>query len=156
MYRQCGGNTDLLRAYRKLFDSFIWSRRQMVDRAKVLASQAAVEFAGAGGPLIHALALEAGGLSDEARRVLRRCGASPGSVRPKWSGSPIPRRLASELTPRESEIAKYAAEGLSNRAIAQVLGLSERTVHHHCEAVLGKLGIKSRWQLSSAVPWALK
>lgn len=156
MSSQCSGNTNLLRAYSKLFDSFIWSRRQVVDRAKVLASQAAVEFAWAGRPLTHAFALEAGGLPDAARTVRRRCGASLGTVRTKWTGTAIPRRLASALTPRESEIAKHVAEGLSNRAIAHVLGLSERTVHHHCEAILGKLGIRSRWQVSSAIPWALK
>ena len=34
-------------------------------------------------------------------------------------------------------------------AIASVLGLSERTVQNHCEAIFIKLGIRSRWQISA-------
>ncbi|GEJ55333.1 helix-turn-helix transcriptional regulator [Anaeromyxobacter diazotrophicus] len=48
------------------------------------------------------------------------------------------------LTPRELEALQLLAEGLSNRAIALRLGVSERTAKFHVEAVLGKLGAESR------------
>ncbi|HEY5426954.1 MAG TPA: helix-turn-helix transcriptional regulator, partial [Candidatus Tumulicola sp.] len=67
------------------------------------------------------------------------------------NGAPIHKRLATLLTTREAEVAALAAQGSTNRAIAAALGLSERTVDHHCESIFGKLGIRSRWQLSAAL-----
>lgn len=54
-------------------------------------------------------------------------------------------RAPGGLTKRELEIAKLIAEGLSNRAISERLGISERTVQHHVASVLGQLGVRSRW-----------
>jgi DNA-binding NarL/FixJ family response regulator len=48
------------------------------------------------------------------------------------------------LTPREVEVLALLAEGLSNKAIAQRLGISERTAKFHVESILGKLGAESR------------
>lgn len=48
------------------------------------------------------------------------------------------------LTPREREILELVSVGLSNRAIADRLALSEHTVKSHVRAVLGKLGAESR------------
>jgi two-component system nitrate/nitrite response regulator NarL len=50
----------------------------------------------------------------------------------------------SELTPRESEILVLLAEGLSNKAIARNLGISDGTVKLHVKAILRKLGVHSR------------
>lgn len=55
------------------------------------------------------------------------------------------------LTPRETEIAKLASEGFTDREIAQQLGVSERTVNTHVTRVLKKLGIKSRNRIASAL-----
>jgi DNA-binding CsgD family transcriptional regulator len=52
------------------------------------------------------------------------------------------------LTTREREVAKLAAEGLSNREIAQHLGTSVRTVESHLAHVYGKLGVNGREKLS--------
>ena len=49
-----------------------------------------------------------------------------------------------ELTPRELEVLQHLAEGLSNKAIAQALQISEHTVKYHVNAILGKLGARSR------------
>jgi len=49
-----------------------------------------------------------------------------------------------KLTPRETEVLKLLAEGLSNRAIAFELGISEHTVKFHVNSILGKLGAQSR------------
>ena len=48
------------------------------------------------------------------------------------------------LTPREMEVLKLLAEGLSNKAIAFDLGISEHTVKFHVNSILGKLGAQSR------------
>ncbi|QCB98872.1 LuxR family transcriptional regulator [Arthrobacter sp. PAMC25564] len=57
----------------------------------------------------------------------------------------------SPLTPREREIARLVAEGLSNRSIAQTLVISPRTVDGHVENILGKLGFGSRAQIAAWV-----
>ena len=45
---------------------------------------------------------------------------------------------------RELEILRHVAKGLSNRAIAQSLGISERTVQAHMVNAFGKLGVRTR------------
>lgn len=55
----------------------------------------------------------------------------------------------SPLTPRENQIAGMVAEGLSNRAIAESLVLSPRTVDGHVERMLAKLDFASRTQIAS-------
>ncbi len=52
--------------------------------------------------------------------------------------------LAEDLTGREIEVLALVAEGLSNKAIAQRLSISEHTVKFHLNAVMGKLGVQSR------------
>jgi DNA-binding NarL/FixJ family response regulator len=61
----------------------------------------------------------------------------------------LPRALPSEapqeaLTPREREVLQLVSEGLANRRIAERLGIGERTVKFHVNAILGKLGVASR------------
>ena len=52
--------------------------------------------------------------------------------------------LVEELTPRETEVLQLLADGLTNKAIAQRLGISDHTVKFHVNAILGKLGAQSR------------
>jgi DNA-binding NarL/FixJ family response regulator len=50
------------------------------------------------------------------------------------------------LTPREREVLAGVARGLSNRAIAEELGITERTARTHVSNILAKLGLSSRTQ----------
>jgi DNA-binding CsgD family transcriptional regulator len=53
----------------------------------------------------------------------------------------------SELTPRELEVVKLIAEAHTNKQIAQILSLSEKTVESHRGNVLAKLGMRDRVEL---------
>lgn len=52
--------------------------------------------------------------------------------------------LVEPLTPRELEVLQLLSQGLSNRFIAQKLGISEHTAKFHVNAILGKLGVQGR------------
>ncbi|MGK9149272.1 LuxR C-terminal-related transcriptional regulator [Plantibacter flavus] len=58
---------------------------------------------------------------------------------------------ASALTDREWSVAELAASGARNRAIAQVLTISENTVKFHIANVLRKVGVASRVELAAAL-----
>lgn len=51
-----------------------------------------------------------------------------------------------ELTPRELEVLRLAAEGLANRDIAASLVLSEKTVKNHINNIFAKLRVNDRTQ----------
>jgi DNA-binding NarL/FixJ family response regulator len=52
--------------------------------------------------------------------------------------------LVEPLTPREAEVLQLMAEGLTNRRVGERLGISEHTAKFHVNAILGKLGARSR------------
>jgi DNA-binding CsgD family transcriptional regulator len=76
--------------------------------------------------------------AERARQQLRATGERS---RPRTPGA------RDQLTPQELQIAQLAAEGLSNREIAQMVYLSHRTVSSHLYRAFPKLGITSRMEL---------
>jgi DNA-binding NarL/FixJ family response regulator len=54
------------------------------------------------------------------------------------------------LSAREREVLRYAAAGLSNKALADQLAISEATVKAHLTHVFQKLGCRSRTELAAA------
>ena len=101
----------------------------------------------------------------EALEVFEQLGAAAWAHRARRelraSGQTARRRDLSaidELTPQELQIARFVAEGLSNKEVAAQLFLSPRTIDHHLRSVFAKLGITSRGKLSrlplgDAAPW---
>ena len=51
------------------------------------------------------------------------------------------------LSPREQEVLKLIAEAHTNKQIAEILGLSEKTVESHRSNILNKLGMSDRVEL---------
>jgi DNA-binding CsgD family transcriptional regulator len=92
----------------------------------------------------HTLATECGAtrLANRARDELGRSGAR--LIREPATG-------VEALTPSEVRVAELAAEGLTNREVAQSLFVSEKTVETHLGRVYRKLDIKSRHALPGAL-----
>ncbi len=57
-------------------------------------------------------------------------------------------QLDDPLSPRESEVVKLIAEGLTSREIGEVLHISDKTVERHRSNVLDKLGLRDRVALT--------
>src|SRR5262245_47385799 len=53
------------------------------------------------------------------------------------------------LTPRERGVLELLAQGLSNRQIAERLGISEHTAKFHVASIFGKLGVSTRTEAVS-------
>jgi DNA-binding NarL/FixJ family response regulator len=82
---------------------------------------------------------------DAARQSFTELGAAPDIVR--VDAALIPPRSphpAGPLSLREAEVLRLVARGSSNRAIAERLFLSERTVAHHVGNILAKLQLANR------------
>ena len=65
----------------------------------------------------------------------------------------VPGEAVTVLTPRELDVLKLVAQGLSNPDIARRLVLSEHTVHRHLANILRKLNLPSR---AAAAAWGVR
>lgn len=68
---------------------------------------------------------------------------------PAAPARPAAPRPPDGLTPRELEVLTLVTRGLSNRAIAETLVISEKTAEVHVRNILGKLGFSSRTQAAT-------
>jgi DNA-binding NarL/FixJ family response regulator len=93
--------------------------------------------------LFEAVRVVASGDALLAPSVTRRLIGEFSRLRPS---APVQPDRLQELTPRETEVLRRVAEGLSNREIAERLVLSEETVKTHVSRVLTKLGLRDRAQ----------
>jgi DNA-binding NarL/FixJ family response regulator len=98
---------------------------------------------------------------DAERRAIElaeRCGAIAlaGAARTELQAGPG-RRARIELTgpgaltAAELRVCRQAADGHTNRQIAQALFVTEKTVERHLSSAYQKLGIRSRFQLAGAI-----
>ncbi|SEE25850.1 DNA-binding response regulator, NarL/FixJ family, contains REC and HTH domains [Ruania alba] len=75
------------------------------------------------------------------RTLLRESGGAP-------TGADDPTRA---LTPTERRIVTLIGDGLSNREIAESLGVAEKTVKNHVTSLLAKMGLQRRTQVAAWV-----
>jgi DNA-binding CsgD family transcriptional regulator len=138
------------------------------DDAETLLRQAMATSAAVGSPPYDAIARwelarllrrrgrpkdrgEAGALLDQALATARRLGMRPLEG---WAAADLhelrhPDGRYSPLSAREIEVAGLVAKGLTNRAMAQHLRISERTAENHVKNILDKLGLHSRAQIAA-------
>jgi DNA-binding CsgD family transcriptional regulator len=86
-------------------------------------------------------------MADRAESALRSTGARP--RRSRLSGP-------ESLTPSELKVARLAAEGHSNRGVAQELFVTVKTVEVHLSSVYRKLGVSRRDQLAALLARSLR
>jgi DNA-binding CsgD family transcriptional regulator len=117
--------------------------RRPIDVLEAAERLAALGFLGAAADAAQLAArlFRSSGRGDTADEVLRRAAiwAGPGGTAPH------------ELTGRELEIARFAAQRWSSREIAERLGMSSRTVDNHLSRVYRKLDIGGRPELAGAL-----
>jgi len=96
--------------------------------------------AGSGGGLVFVCSADA--VAARAHDELVTAGARPRRD---------PTESRSNLTASELRVARFAAEGMTNREIAQALFVTENTIETHLRSVFRKLEIRSRSQLARAL-----
>jgi DNA-binding NarL/FixJ family response regulator len=96
--------------------------------------------------LFDAVRVIAAGEALLAPAVTRRLISEFSRIRPRQATPPTAMAALNELTPRETEVLRLIAEGLSNPEIAARLVVTEETVKTHVSRVLGKLGLRDRTQ----------
>ncbi|HTU94321.1 MAG TPA: response regulator transcription factor [Solirubrobacteraceae bacterium] len=89
---------------------------------------------------VHAAAAHQAVLDPVAQSALVE--AASAGARP----APPPASLPDDLTPREAEVLRLVADGMSNREIAATLVVSEATVKTHINHVFAKIGARDRAQ----------
>ena len=94
--------------------------------------------------LFDAVRVVASGQALLAPSVTRRLISEFAQLRPKQDAAS--KTALSALTPRETQVLRLVAEGLSNPEIAARLVVTEETVKTHVSRVLGKLGLRDRTQ----------
>jgi DNA-binding NarL/FixJ family response regulator len=96
--------------------------------------------------IIQAIRAAAAGETIWSREELRRVTGALAAPR-NGTDADVP------LTKRESEVLKQLAFGLTNKEIAQSLGISYETVKEHVQHILRKIGVSDRTQ---AAVWAVR
>lgn len=113
--------------------------RALIDHGLALAAVGATAQAQPRLDDGHALAIRCG-----AAALAARAGLAPAAV-------PVPVAAPAALTPSETRVARMAAEGMTNRDIAQALFVTQKTVEMHLGSVYRKLGVRSRRELPAAL-----
>jgi DNA-binding NarL/FixJ family response regulator len=127
-----------------MFSSF--DNPTYVARAVALGAAGYVLKSAGRDEIINAIRAAAGGDTIWTRDELRRVTGALTAPR-NGSDSDVP------LTKRESEVLKQLAFGLTNKEIAQSLGISYETVKEHVQHILRKVGVTDRTQ---AAVWAVR
>ena len=127
-----------------MFSSF--DNPTYVARAVALGASGYLSKGASRKELVDAIHAAASGESIWSREELRRV---TGALAAPRNGS----ENEVSLTKRESEVLKQLAFGLTNKEIAQSLGISYETVKEHVQHILRKVGVSDRTQ---AAVWAVR
>jgi DNA-binding CsgD family transcriptional regulator len=163
--RRWGAPGALARAARLLGTLRREAGHDLLREAVLIAEASPARLEHAKALLALGSALRRAGHRSKSREPLRcgfelatRCGASPLADWARtelYSAGSRPRREAlsgpGSLTPSERRVADLAAEGSSNREIAQTLYVTPKTVEVHLTSVYRKLGISTRAALSDSL-----
>jgi LuxR family transcriptional regulator, maltose regulon positive regulatory protein len=133
---------DAVDLFHQCGDPFEMARSRL-DLARVLAALGRSDSAAEQARVAHGALAEM-----RAEHEAQRTGALMSEL-----GDPASAEATSVLTPRELDVLKLVAQGLSNTEIAQRLVLSEHTVHRHLANILRKLGLSSR---AAAAAWGVR
>ncbi len=134
--------------------AIVAEREGRIGDARALALDAARRYDEIGWPLLRAQSLEIAGEADAANAIYRRCGSVADLRRlelrrdPGPLAAPLPSGV---LSKREREVAVLVARGLTNRAVAQVLAVGEKTIEKHVSSIYQKLGFSTRARLAAYV-----
>ena len=117
-----------------------------VARSVALGAAGYILKGSSGAKLIEAIRAAAKGETVWSRDELRRVTGALATPR-------LNADVEVPLTQRESEVLKQLAYGLTNKEIAQALGISYETVKEHVQHILRKIGVTDRTQ---AAVWAVR
>jgi DNA-binding CsgD family transcriptional regulator len=131
-------SNEVASAYLSLFDAYVSRRRKRLSLTLVHAKEAIHRFE----------KLQWYAYADQARFLLPNSDVLQGSV----PQNALPIHIHSNLTAREHDVARLVVKEYTNRAIAQKLAISEKTVETHIASIMNRLGIRSRYQLEEALP----
>lgn len=135
-------------AYLALFDARVAAREEGARSAKAHARGAAERFAAIGWPWEEGQACELAGEPARALALYKRHGFAREVRRLTEARRRARHRPHSgDLTPRELDVARLAAAGLTNRRIAESLLISRRTVETHIASMFDRFDLTSRVQL---------
>ena len=87
---------------------------------------------------------------DDLLEAIRRVKGGSQYLPPSVRNSLANRLPSSELSPRELQILELIVKGLSNKQIADRLGITEGTVKWHVNAILGRMNVSDRTQAAVA------
>jgi len=130
--------SGVARACLSLFDAHAAQRESNVFVAHAHAKDARERFE----------ALHWHAYADEARSLLPH--VQDGSSTSQRQSLPFT-DMQSVLTLREQQVAGFVLRGMTNRAIALELSISENTVETHMSSIMNRLGIRSRYQLGDVL-----
>jgi DNA-binding CsgD family transcriptional regulator/tetratricopeptide (TPR) repeat protein len=90
---------------------------------------------------------------ETAGRIFTHLKADSGLARPGEQSARVSHQRIGPLSEREVQVLRLLAAGKTNRAIADDLFISEKTVARHMSNIFGKLGVSSR---TGATAWAFR
>src|SRR5439155_19460218 len=113
--------------------------------ADVVLPAAAVAVGAAGGEFAGWLPPDAGAAQVDAALRAVAAGLTVRATPPQARNfDPLPEEAPVVLTPREIEVLGAVGNGLTNKEVARLLGISPHTVKFHIESLFRKLGASSR------------